>query len=335
MNILITSAGRRNYIVEYFQQTAGKDNVFVSNSIKNAAGVFSSSQYFISPQISSDEYIPFLLDICKSNNIGLILSLFDQDLLKLSKHKQEFAKNDITVAVSDLDVIDTTFDKLKFSKFLLGSELLSPKIYKNDYTILTKLKNHEMLFPIIIKPRWGTGSIATQVVNNENELMFFIDYLEQKIRNSYIDIISSSLNEILLQQFITGDEYHLDIINDLKGNYVTTFPKKKLAMRNGETDAAITLYDKQLIEIGMKLGKKLRHFGLLDVDLIKSEDGEYFIVDANPRFGGGYPFSHVAGANIPACIINWAKGENPKKEWLNIENGVIAVKGITILKSRN
>ena len=142
-------------------------------------------------------------------------------------------------------------------------------------------------------------------------------------------------NEIFIQEFIEGEEYHLDIINDLDGNYVTTFPKKKLGMRSGETDSAITIENDKLNSIGEILGSQLRHIGLLDVDLIKSKTNEYYIIDANPRFGGGYPFSHAAGANIPACLINWANNQTLQTDWLKIKSNVRAVKGIKIHKKDN
>jgi carbamoyl-phosphate synthase large subunit len=334
MKVLISSAGRRNYIVEYFQQTLGnKDNVIVVNSIENTSAMFTASVRFIAPPVSSDEYIPFLLNICKSNNIKLFLSLFDQDLMKISRHKQDFFDNDIIPAVSDSRVIETTFDKVKFSEFLNDIDLLSPKIYKNDESFPTKIKSNSELFPLFLKPRWGTGSIATEIVNNKDDFSAFLDYLNRKLQNSYINNITclSLSNEILIQQFIPGDEYNLDVINDLNGNYVTTFAKRKYAMRSGETDVAETVADPDLIEIGKKLGKELKHVGLLDVDIIKSPGGEYFIIDANPRFGGGYPFSHAAGANIPACYLNWAIKKLPEPEWLTIKPKVISVKGIKIL----
>jgi carbamoyl-phosphate synthase large subunit len=140
---------------------------------------------------------------------------------------------------------------------------------------------------------------------------------------------------MFIQQFVEGDEYHCDVINDLEGNYVTTFPKIKLGMRAGETDAAMTCDDEELIRIGEKLGRGLKHVGLLDVDLIKSKNGGYHVIDANPRFGGGYPFSHAAGANIPACLVNWAKGKKVRKEWLTIRPGIVSAKGFRIITSKN
>ena len=183
MKILISSVGRRNYIVEYFQECmASKDDVIVVNSIEDSAGVFSSTKYVIAPPIASDEYIPFLLEICRENDVKLLVSLFDQDLMKISFYKEEFEKNGVTVAVSDRQVIETTFDKLMFARFLKEINLLSPKIFKDDEPFRANLENGNIEYPLILKPRWGTGSIATEKVETKKELFFFLEYLKEKIR---------------------------------------------------------------------------------------------------------------------------------------------------------
>ena len=113
----------------------------------------------------------------------------------------------------------------------------------------------------------------------------------------------------MIQQCIKGKEYGLDIMNDLQGNHVAVSVKQKLAMRAGETDKAITVDNAEIREIGTTIGKALKHIGNLDCDILE-ENGEYYVLELNPRFGGGFPFSYEAGVNLPGAIISWAKGEN-------------------------
>ena len=113
---------------------------------------------------------------------------------------------------------------------------------------------------------------------------------------------------LIAQEKVTGTEYGLDIVNDLAGRHVTTFVKRKLAMRAGETDKAVTVSHPALEAVGRRIGEALRHIGNLDCDVFV--DGERFwVLELNPRFGGGYPFTHRAGANLPAALIAWAQGE--------------------------
>ena len=85
--------------------------------------------------------------------------------------------------------------------------------------------------------------------------------------------------------------------------------KQKLAMRAGETDKAVTMDLPEVREMGRKIGSELGHIGNLDVDIMQRADGAYCVLELNPRFGGGYPFSYEAGVNMPNAIIQWVKGE--------------------------
>ena len=122
---------------------------------------------------------------------------------------------------------------------------------------------------------------------------------------------------------LLGEEYGMDVINDLNGDYVCTFIKRKIRMRAGQTDQAVTVRDDRLEMIGQRIGEKLGHIGLLDCDAFTTKHGCY-VIDMNPRIGGGYPFSHIAGANLPAALVAWASGQAPNPAWFNIEPDVAA-----------
>ena len=96
-------------------------------------------------------------------------------------------------------------------------------------------------------------------------------------------------------------------MNDLNGNNRSVSVKKKLAMRAGETDKAQTVDNPKIREIGRTLGINLKHIGNLDVDVFE-KDGNYYVLELNPRFGGGFPFSYEAGVNMPKAIIEWING---------------------------
>jgi carbamoyl-phosphate synthase large subunit len=126
---------------------------------------------------------------------------------------------------------------------------------------------------------------------------------------------------------IESVEYSIEVINNLSTNYVTTFCKKKLAMRSGETDQAITIENDKLSEIGKTLSTTLRHIAVLDSDCLE-KDGDFYVLELNARFGGQYPFSHLAGANIPKQIVNWSNGLATDKGLTTINAGVLCSKDI-------
>src|SRR5690606_10426320 len=119
------------------------------------------------------------------------------------------------------------------------------------------------------------------------------------------------------QERLNSPEYGLDVINDLQGRYVTTFARRKLAMRAGETDRAVTIADERFTKAGARIGTTLRHVGNLDCDVFLREE-EPVVLEMNPRFGGGYPFSHAAGAHVPAALVAWASKRDIDPSWLKI-----------------
>jgi carbamoyl-phosphate synthase large subunit len=234
--------------------------------------------------------------------------------------------------VSDLDVVETCLDKEKMYHFLIDNKFHSPRIYDDINSVKVELDKENLNFPLVLKPQWGQGSIATEIVYNVDELEAAYSFLTSKVKNtsiSHIEHLNYS-NKLLIQEFITGQEFGVDCINDLDRINRAVVVKKKLAMRAGETDAAITVEDLQIQETIERLGNTLKHVSIIDIDVIKSNDKVY-IIDINPRFGGGYPFSHVAGVNVPKAIINWVNNFKGQEDFFNYEKGVMSLKGINII----
>ena len=134
----------------------------------------------------------------------------------------------------------------------------------------------------------------------------------------------------IIQEFIDGVEYNLDILNDKKQKFITCSVKKKLLMRAGETDRCKIIFDKKLFNLGKRLGNCLGHIGNIDVDLIL-KGKKYFIIDINPRFGGGYPFTHLSGQNYIKFLIKNFFYKNVTNK-LNKRNLGFYSKGISIHK---
>ena len=131
---------------------------------------------------------------------------------------------------------------------------------------------------------------------------------------------------ILIQEKLTGKEFGLDIMNDLSGCNVAVSVKQKLAMRAGETDKAITVDLPEVVEMGKKIGQNLRHIGNLDTDIMQRANGDYCVLELNPRFGGGYPFSYEAGVNLPKAIMEWVKGNEVDASMLQPQYGKMFAK---------
>lgn len=333
MNILLTSAGRRSYLVQYFKEAlTGKGKVHASNSEWSTA-LEVADEAVITPLIYDDKYISFLQDYTQIHDIGLIISLFDIDLPVLAQAKQSFKELGVHVIVSDYEVTQICNDKWKTYQFLKQNNLNSPQSFIELEQAEKALNKQDIQFPLIIKPRWGMGSISIFKADNEEELQVFYKKVKREVKESYLKYESQLDPEraVIIQEFLDGQEYGLDIVNDLEKNYVTTFVKKKTAMRSGETDGAITEKNEILETTGEHIAKSLGHIANLDTDCFMV-DGKPYILEMNCRFGGGYPFSHLAGANLPAAILKWIKKEDGRDELKDYTVGIEGRKDITILK---
>jgi len=328
INALLTSAGRRNYLVEYFQEALrGQGKVFAADAKSSAPALQEADGVFLVPPIGHKHYLDALLEFCQQEEIRLLVPLNDLELPYLAAARERFAEIGTTVVVSSPEIISRCFDKWETHGFLRARGILTPKTYLSLAAAQEALEAGELKFPLVLKPRWGSASIGLEFPQDDDELELSFELSQRRLARTALAGVSEKDRDraILIQEFIVGDEYGLDIVNDLSGRYVTTFIKQKLGMRAGETDSAVTVSSEPLRALGEELGRSLGHIGNLDCDVFLSPEGAW-VLELNPRFGGGYPFSHVAGANLPAALIAWARGEAPDPRWLRTDTGVMSSK---------
>lgn len=335
MNLLFTSAGRRGYLLDMFR-AASSQSVRIHAANSGPCSAFRhADQAVLSPEIYSADYIPFLEDYCLRNHIAAIIPLFDIDLPVLAAAKQRFREFGVQIIVSSEQVTRLANDKLASHHFLIQHGLASPRTLLSLADARAALLQHAVSFPLVVKPRWGMGSIGLSVASNMQELEVLYAMTLRAIKTTYLrHEAADSLDEaVLIQQCLTGVEFGLDVINDLDGKYLTTITKRKLAMRSGETDVATTVSDATLTDLGRRLGLTLRHAANLDVDVFRDDDtGQLFVLEFNARFGGGYPFSHLAGVDLPRAILAWIQAEPHDPSWLHFESGVTSEKDISVAR---
>lgn len=328
MNVMLTCAGRRNYLVRFFQKALrGRGQVFAADASLGAPALCQADKSFILPPLNDVAYIEDLVRICRRHTVFLLISLNDLELPLLASHKRCFLEVGTIPVISSGGVIDTCFDKWKTFQFLKASHLDAPNTYLSLTDVGEALARGHLTFPVVVKPRWGTASIGIAYPDNYEELEFEFVLAQKFLPREFLQEVHVRDLEkcVVIQERLCGQEYGLDVVNDLEGRYVCTFVKRKLVMRAGETDRAITVKNAQLEEMGGVIGRKLGHIGVLDCDAIVTENGCY-VIDMNPRFGGGYPFSHMAGADLPAALLAWANRELPDSRWLRIEPNIVASK---------
>lgn len=322
MNILFTCAGRRTYLLKYFKENLSEGDKVVATDMQLSAPALQVADVKLQvPAVYDLEYVNITLNICKEQKIDALLSLNDLELPILAENKARFEELGVKVIVSDPQVIDVAFDKYKTAQWVESLGLVAPKTYVRLEDAKKALVAGEIEFPLFMKPRWGSGSIGLESIADMEDLDIYYSLLMKKIKKTILATASVGDEYIMIQEKLTGSEFGLDIMNDLNGKNVGVSVKQKLAMRAGETDKAVTVDLPEVREIGRKIGEALGHIGNLDVDIMQRADGAYCVLELNPRFGGGFPFSYEAGVNMPKAIIQWVKGEEVDPAILQPENG--------------
>lgn len=320
MNILIPNVGRRGYLVDYLKESSYLDGkVYVSDCDPTASGLYGNNDGFFvlsKPIDNEKKYIDELLKVCQLYEIGLIIPVIDPECYILSKYKQVLRSHHIIALVSEMDVLDVCYNKLHMNAFL--SELEYPVI--QTYTSIKEfeagLEIGKISFPVVYKPIYGSGSVDTGIAKD-------MKYLKAVFRDGMI--IQEYLSEAV--------EYGVDVFNTFDKIPVRCAIKRKISMRSGETDKSYTIKNEKLARFVIKIAEKLGHIGNLDCDIIE-RDGVWYVLDLNPRLGGGYMATHASGLNLLELVLRMINGEHIELEYDSYEYDVLVMKTIGVVKTK-
>ena len=293
INILILSAGTRNKIVQYFKKTLGENGKVIATDMSTIApAIYEADKYYIVPRITEPGYIDIILDICKKENIGGVLSLIDPELSLLAENEEKFKNIGTTVIGSSYELCERALDKMQMFQWLRSHGYNCAKSYVDKNEFFADVKTGKSNYPAFVKPVRGSASIAiSKVFDNET-----------------VDLLFDHSDNLMIQEYLDGQEIGADCYIDLlSGELVSVFTKKKIVMRAGETDKSVSFKDEKLFELIKKFVNESGWRGQIDIDIFEI-NGEYHISEVNPRFGGGYPHAYECGADHMKLIINNLNG---------------------------
>lgn len=293
MNILILSVGTRNKIIQYFKRAlSGKGRVIATDMSEYAPAVYEADKFYIVPGICDDNYIDTILNICKLEKIDAVLSLIDPELSLLAKKKEQFSEIGVKVIVSDYDLCELSLDKFEMYKWLTEHKYKCARSYMDKELFFSDVKKGIVSYPVIVKPARGSASISVTKASNRET----------------VELLFSLEKNLMIQEFLNGQEIGADVYVDIiSGKVVSVFTKKKIKMRAGETDKSVSFKDEKLFMLIERFISECGFIGLADIDLFDI-NGEYYISEVNPRFGGGYPHAYESGADHISMIINNLNG---------------------------
>ena len=289
MNFLILAAGTRNKIVQYFKKEVGNSGHIIATDMSELApAIYEADKYYIVPRMTDDGYIDVILDICKKEKINGVLSLIDPELSLIAKNIEKFKEIGTIVIGSSYELCEMALDKYQMYKWLSNNHYNCAKSYIDMKKFDEDKSKEKISFPVFVKPYRGSASINISKV-------YDYDTLANLVKNN---------NDLMIQEYLSGQEIGADVYIDMiSKEVVSIFTKKKLKMRAGETDKAISFKDDKLFELIKKFCKESGYIGQIDMDIFEI-DGKYFISEVNPRFGGGYPHAFECGCNHIKYIVN-------------------------------
>lgn len=311
MNFLILAAGTRNKIVQYFKRTFdGIGNVVATDASMLGPAIYDADKYFIVPPISDDGYIDKVLEICKVEQITGVLSLIDPELSLLAANKEKFEAIGTTIIGSSYDLCEMALDKMQMYRWLVDHGYNCARSWMDKDEFYKTVENGEVIYPVFVKPYRGSASISISKVYDKET----------------VELLFAHEDDLMIQEFLDGQEIGADVYIDLlSGEVVSIFTKKKIKMRAGETDKAVSFKDPVLFELIEKFVLEAGYKGQIDIDIFEI-GGSYYISEVNPRFGGGYPHAYESGCDHMKLILNNLNGVVNEKRIGAYDEGIYMMK---------
>lgn len=311
MNILILAAGTRNKIVQYFKNAVGKSGtVIATDASVLGPAIYEADRHYIVPPISSAGYVDLILDICKKERIDGVLSLIDPELSLLAVNEERFRAAGTTVIGSSFALCEMSLDKMQMYSWLSSHGYGCARSWMDKEAFYRATDEGEAGFPVFVKPYRGSASIGISKVRDKET----------------VELLFAHEDGLMIQEFLDGQEIGADVYIDMiSGETVSIFTKKKLKMRAGETDKAVSFKDPQLFELIERFVGQAGFRGPIDIDLFEI-GGRYYISEVNPRFGGGYPHAYESGCDHMKMILENLKGKVNEKRIGAYAEGIYMMK---------
>ena len=311
MNILILAAGTRNKIVQYFKRALdGAGTVVATDANELGPAIYDADKFYIVPPITTPGYIDIILNICKKEKIDGVLSLIDPELSLLAENAEKFKAVGTTVIGSSYDLCEMALDKMQMYEWLKSHGYNCARSWMDKEEFYRTIDTGKVTYPVFVKPYRGSASISISKVYDKET----------------VDLLFAHNDDLMIQEFMNGQEIGADVYIDLiSGEVISIFTKKKIKMRAGETDKAVSFKDPALFDLIEKFVVEAGYRGQIDIDIFDI-GGEYYISEVNPRFGGGYPHAYESGCDHMKLILNNLNGVRNDKDIGAYDDGIYMMK---------
>jgi len=289
LNVLVTAASRRVPLVQAFRHAlreAGVAGSVVVTDVNPMSPAVHTADRAYRVSLSSDPAYPDQIGaICQRERIDLIVPTIDDELPLFGELRPAFERMGVRVAASSQVAAELCNDKQALCAHLRGRDIAAAQTWGP-----TDLPADAPL-PLIIKPRFGRGSVNVFRASTPRELAFFLEYVPDPV----------------IQEFLTGAEYTIDMLCDFDGRPLSVVPRERVVIRSGVTDRGRTSGDRAMIDLALACAGVLDFAGAVNIQC-RIVDGRPVIFEINPRFSGGIPLTIAAGADFPRMLVDLTLG---------------------------
>ena len=266
-----------------------RTTLFVSDMDPYAAGFYlvAPAQRKLIPRASDAGFVDHLLALAKELHLDALVPTVDEELVALAQRRSEFEAIGTTLVCSTATLLEQTLDKFLLSKALEGVAPL-PETHLFDDSFVA----HS--FPLIVKPRVGRGSRGIVLVRNQEEL----DHQERSA-------------ELIVQEYLPGEEYSVDVLCDFEGRPLRAVPRSRVRVRDGVATVSKTVFDDELVDLAMTIAASLGYFGVINVQFRRNKEGLPHVLEINPRIPGTCALTIAAGVDMPWLALQLALNKSP------------------------
>ncbi|HEY2537206.1 MAG TPA: ATP-grasp domain-containing protein [Solirubrobacteraceae bacterium] len=283
--MLLTGAGKRYDIVSCF---AALTKTIVADPSPLAPAQYAAHVRAAVPLIEDPEYVPALERLCAEHGVGAVLPLTDLDIETLAQAR---ADGRLPALVPSPAVASATYDK--YATHLLLGELGLP----SPPTVLPEDDLQQLRYPVMVKPRRGSGARSIHLAHDPAQARFFVDYVDEPT---------------MVQRAMGGPEFSIDCLGDREGRCLNAIPRTMLESRGGESIKGAVIRDTELIELGARVMEALTVCGPATIQVFRDPEIGVAITDVNTRFGGAFPapaYAALPGRSYPELIVALASGQ--------------------------
>lgn len=331
LKIVIASAGRRAHYIQWFKDALEKQNipgeVIALDYRATSPTVGLADRSYQTPAYNSPEYVTWIRDWFTEERPDLFLCMNDYEMQTLSGDlADELRALGCIVSVLAPPQHSIVLDKHEMFCALVERGIATPQTHLgSDVATVTAEAATDAKF--VIKHRFGAGSTGLEVVETPELDAAVTRSAESALDHAGRKVVGDT-SAVLIQEFLPGNEFGVDGVFSLNGKseLLGVLARRTDQMRDGDPDVATTVPGDRFEPMMRELGALLCPTGTFNVDFRENSAGEPQIIDINPRMGGGYPYCHRAGADMPSALVRAAAGLEHLPELLDYDMGVTTVR---------